>query len=112
LIKLLATVKDYGKSKYILYKMKFMGISKQITTLKTHLDKGGRVVIPAACRRELGLKTGDELLVRVQDGQIHLQTLEQAVLQGQALVRQYAGQRQLTEELIAERRKEAQSEEA
>ncbi|PKL75593.1 MAG: AbrB family transcriptional regulator [Candidatus Melainabacteria bacterium HGW-Melainabacteria-1] len=81
-------------------------ISK-LNTVKTHLGKGGRIVIPAAYRKQLGLKTGDELLLRIQDGEIHLQSISQAVQRAQSLVSQFAAQRSLADELIAERRQEA-----
>lgn len=36
------------------------------------LRDGGRIVIPAASRAALGLKTGDTLIARIADGELRL----------------------------------------
>lgn len=82
----------------------------KMPVLKTHLGKGGRIVIPASYRKQLGLQTGDELLLRIEDGGLHVQTLTQAIQRAQAIVGVYALQRQLSQELIEERRQTAQDE--
>ncbi len=76
--------------------------------VKTRLDQGGRVVIPAEYRRALGLRPGEEVILRLEDGEIRIISLAQAIRRAQAIVRQYvpAG-RSLSDELIAERRSEA-----
>lgn len=71
------------------------------------LDKSGRVLIPAEYRRQLGLKPGDELLVRIQDGEIHLSTFTQMITQAQAMVAKYTEQRNLSQELLTERKEAA-----
>ena len=74
---------------------------------KTKLGRGGRVVIPAEYRQALNLQVGDDLILRLKDGEIHLFTPGQALQQAQALVRHYLPPgRLLSEELIAERRQE------
>jgi bifunctional DNA-binding transcriptional regulator/antitoxin component of YhaV-PrlF toxin-antitoxin module len=68
-------------------------------------------VLPAPCRRKLGLKQGDEIIVLVQDGEARILTVEQAVLEAQERVRKYVGaQRSLVKELIHSRQQEAQRE--
>ena len=66
------------------------------------------MVIPAEYRRALGIQVGDELIVRLEDGEIRLLTLDRAIAQAQAAVRRYvpAG-RSLVDELLADRRAEA-----
>ena len=72
------------------------------------MSQGGRVVIPAGFRRALGLEVGDDVLLRLEEGQLRLITRRQAVKEAQELVRQYIPEgRSLVDELIAERRSEA-----
>jgi AbrB family looped-hinge helix DNA binding protein len=74
---------------------------------KTKLAEGGRVVIPAEYRQALGLHVGDELILRLEDGEVRIFTARQAIKRAQELVRRYIPQnRSLADELIAERRKE------
>ena len=76
--------------------------------MKTIIGDGGRLVIPAAYRKALGLKTGDEVLLTLEDGEIKLVSTHQAVARAQALVSKYVPKvRSLAEELIRERREEA-----
>ena len=79
---------------------------------RTKLAEGGRVVIPAEFRRALGIQVGDELIVRLEKGEIRLLTLDRAIAQAQEAVRRYvpAGT-SLVEELLADRREEAAREE-
>ena len=78
---------------------------------RTKLTEGGRVVIPAEFRRALGVQVGDELILRLENGELRLLTLDRAIAQAQEAVRKYvpAG-RSLVDELIAERRAEAAQE--
>ncbi|MSQ11220.1 MAG: AbrB/MazE/SpoVT family DNA-binding domain-containing protein [Dehalococcoidia bacterium] len=79
-----------------------------MTTTKTRLGKGGRVVIPAQFRKAQGLNEGDHLLLIVEDGSLRLLTVAQAIKEAQALVRKLNPKgRRLSEELLAERRAEA-----
>jgi AbrB family looped-hinge helix DNA binding protein len=72
------------------------------------LGPDGRVVIPAAFREAIGLKEGDVLFARLEDGEVRLLTPTAAIRRAQALVRQYVPEGvSLVDELIAERRKEA-----
>jgi len=75
------------------------------------IAEGGRVVIPADYRRALGLKVGDEVILRMADGEVHILTRCQAIKKAQALVRKYVRDRKsLVRELIRERRGEAANE--
>jgi AbrB family looped-hinge helix DNA binding protein len=72
------------------------------------LCEGGRVVIPAEVREQLGLKVGDRLVLRVEDGEIRLFTREQGIRKVQAWFAPYRKEGvSLSDELIAERRAEA-----
>ncbi len=79
-----------------------------MTVSRTKLGEGGRVVLPAAFRRALGVKPGDNLLLRLEDGEVHLTSLRAGIRRAQTIVRQYVpATRSLADELIAERRAEA-----
>ncbi len=78
---------------------------------KTKLGQGGRVVIPTEYRRKLGLEAGDEILMRLDEEGLRLYTPAQAVARAQALVRRHIPEaRDLADELISERRAEAERE--
>jgi len=78
---------------------------------KTKLSDGGRVVIPAEIRKALGLDIGDEIVMRVEDGEVRLTGLRQSIARAQQLVRGYVKEGvSLSEELIADRRREAEGE--
>ena len=82
-----------------------------MTQIKTRLGEGGRIVIPAEYRQALGLNVGDEVILRLEDGQVRIMTLRQAIKRAQELVSRYVPQeRSLADELIAERRLEAENE--
>jgi bifunctional DNA-binding transcriptional regulator/antitoxin component of YhaV-PrlF toxin-antitoxin module len=68
-------------------------------------------VIPAEFRRELGVNTGDEVVMHLEDGELRIVTLERAIRRAQELVRRYVPEgRSLVAELLAERRREAERE--
>jgi AbrB family looped-hinge helix DNA binding protein len=76
--------------------------------MKTKIREGGRLVIPSAYRKALGLKPGDEVLLSLEDGEIRVVSTRQAVARAQTLVRHYIPKgRKLSEELIKDRREEA-----
>lgn len=75
--------------------------------IRTRLAEGGRIVIPAEYRQALGLQVGDEVILRLEDGEVRVFTPNQAIKRAQELVRRYIPQgRSLSDELIAERRLE------
>jgi len=75
------------------------------------MSEGGRVVIPAEIRKALGVKDGDTVLWELVDGAAHLTTQRERMRRAQAFVRQYVPQGvSLVDELIAERRAEAERE--
>jgi antitoxin PrlF len=75
--------------------------------MKTIIREGGRLVIPSAYRKALGLKPGDEVLLILEEGEIRMISARQAIIRAQSLVRRYIPQdRSLSGELIRERREE------
>jgi AbrB family looped-hinge helix DNA binding protein len=78
---------------------------------KTQIGKSGRIIVPAKLRKELDIRPGDEIVMRLEEGQIRLIPLRQAVKQAQKIVREYVPQSaSLVDDLIRERRHESQDE--
>lgn len=79
---------------------------------KAILASGGRIVIPAEYRRALGMCVGDRLFVEIVDGELRILTARQAIKRAQALFGSSAAEdgRSFVDELIAERRAEADRE--
>lgn len=73
----------------------------------------GRLVVPAAYRRTLGIEGGGQVLLTIDGDEVRLAGRDAAVRRAQGLVKAYvpAGTR-LSDELIAERRAEAARESA
>jgi AbrB family looped-hinge helix DNA binding protein len=77
-----------------------------MTQVKTKIDEGGRIVIPAEYRQALGLQVGDEVILRLEGRELRIFTLNQAIKRAQELVsRSIPQERSLADELIAERRR-------
>ena len=78
---------------------------------RVKLNENGRIVIPAAMREALQVKPGDELLLHLEDGELHVTTRMQRIRRAQELVRRYVPEGvSLADELIAERREAAKRE--
>jgi AbrB family looped-hinge helix DNA binding protein len=72
---------------------------------------GGRIVIPAPLREKLGVKPGDTVWLEEDNEQVRISSVRQAIRKAQDLVRQYVPEGvSLVDELIAERRAEAERE--
>lgn len=72
----------------------------------------GRTVIPASLREQLGIKDGDQLLWEIHDGELIVTTRAAQLRKARALFQQYIPQNSpsIVDELIAERRAEAELE--
>ena len=80
-------------------------------TIAVRIEKSGRVLIPAVIRRRLNLEEGNEVLLRIDGTGIQMGTRQQALDRIQKRLRQYIPEnRVLSEELIEERRAEADRE--
>jgi AbrB family looped-hinge helix DNA binding protein len=75
--------------------------------IRAKLAEGGRIVIPVEYRQALGLHVGDEVILRLEDGEVRIFTPQQAIKRAQELVRRYAPtERSLSAELLEERKME------
>ncbi len=79
------------------------------TTLR--VADGGRIVIPAEVRERLGLEVGADLVMTVEDDRATLMNAKAARRRARQRVRRYvAPGASLSEELMAQRKKEARRE--
>jgi len=80
---------------------------------RVRIAPGGRVVIPVAFRKALGVEVGDSVVIELKDDELRLRSRQAAIKKVQAMVRNCLPDdgRSLADELIAERREEAAREE-
>jgi len=77
-------------------------------TITTTVAEGGRIVIPAAYRRALGIRPGDEVVLRLDKGEVRLSTRALARRRAREYVRSLVPKGvSLVDELIRERRESA-----
>ncbi len=75
---------------------------------RVQIRSGGRFVLPAKLRKELQIKAGDEIVLRLENGSVRLVPLHQAVIIAQQTVKKYVPQgTSLVEDLIQARKEEA-----
>ena len=69
------------------------------------INENGRVVIPVSFRKALGIRCGDEVVLRVEEDELRITTLKSRVARAQRRIGRYLGKGgRLSAELIAERR--------
>jgi AbrB family looped-hinge helix DNA binding protein len=75
---------------------------------RVQLHSGGRFVLPARLRKELKIKAGDEIILRLENGSVRLVPLPLAVRLAQQTVKKYVPKgKSLVEDLIKSRKEEA-----
>jgi len=85
--------------------------SNHLYPTKTKLELDGRVVVPQAFWRAVGLKENDSVMVSIEGDTIRLMSLPASIRRAQALVRRFVPEGvSLVDELLAERREEAKRE--
>jgi AbrB family looped-hinge helix DNA binding protein len=78
---------------------------------RARVNENGRLVIPASYRKALGIKAGDEVILRMEDDELRITTMKRRIERAQRRVRQYVKPGvSLVDELIAERREAAKRE--
>ena len=80
-------------------------------TYTTHLEKSGRILIPASVRRQLGLSEGSQVIVKVEaSGELQVTSRSQALAKVRAKIRKFIPPTQdLAAELIRDRQEPARS---
>lgn len=72
---------------------------------RTKMGEDGRIVIPAAYRKQLDLKPGEELIMRLEHDELHLTSFKRSLKKAQQLVQKYAKNKSL-QKILKEMRKE------
>jgi AbrB family looped-hinge helix DNA binding protein len=79
--------------------------------IRQRVNQNGRVVIPAAFRKALGIEVGDEVVLRLQGDELRITTQLRRIQRAQRRARQYVKPgTSLVRELLAERREAAKNE--
>jgi AbrB family looped-hinge helix DNA binding protein len=79
--------------------------------IHARVDGHGRIVIPAELRERLGIEPGHRVALSLDDGVITIVTADEAARRLRETVAKYVvSDRSLVDELIAERRAEAERE--
>jgi len=76
-----------------------------MSVMHAKIGRGGRLVIPATQRRDLGISEGDEVVLETEGHALRVVALKQAVAEAQELVCSHNPQRKsLSNSLIRDRR--------
>jgi AbrB family looped-hinge helix DNA binding protein len=82
-----------------------------MSNVRLRVNENGRVVLPAAFRKALDIRPGDQVLACLEGGEVRITTLKRRIERAQRHVRQFVKPgRSLADELIAERREAAKHE--
>lgn len=74
---------------------------------RTQVREGGRIVIPSPIRKKLHLEIGEEVILKLEQDELHVVTLKNAILKAQHLIQKYnPSHKKLTEELFKLRKEE------
>ena len=85
--------------------------TKQTMRATLRVADGGRIVLPAAVRKQLGIEIGAKVVITVTGDEATLMSRQAALRRAQEIVRRYIPPGvSLSEELMAERKLEAERE--
>ena len=91
--------------------MPLLGELAMFEEARTRMSQNGRIVIPATFRKALGVDEGDDLVLRLQDGELRITTLQRRIQRAQERARRYVKPGSSpVDELLKERRKAAKRE--
>ncbi len=81
------------------------------TIVTTKVTQGGRIVIPAEMRKQLGIEVGEKVNLEFDDGYLKVTTSKAALRRlRENLQKHILDEVSIVDELIAERREEAENE--
>lgn len=78
-----------------------------MSSIIAQVSAGGRIVIPAEIRRKMDIHSGDQVILSYHDGELHIATRKKRLQQAKEMVKAHAGAISLAEQLLVERRAEA-----
>lgn len=80
------------------------------TIVKTKVTQGGRIVIPAEMRKRLGIEIGEDVSLSLEDNSLRIMTQKESIRRAQERFRRLIPEGvSIVDELIADRRKEAEN---
>lgn len=83
-------------------------MTSAMTSRTVRILDGGKLVLPASFRRQLGFNVGDTVIIEMIDGELHVRSRSSALTSARKLMRQLVPEGvSLSDELIADRRAEA-----
>ena len=79
--------------------------------IQQRVNENGRIIIPAAFRKALGIEVGDEIVLRIQGDELRITTQQRRIQRARRRARQYVKPgTSLVNELLTERREAAKNE--
>lgn len=79
--------------------------------LRVRISKDGKITIPSTYRKILKIKNGDEMLLNLKDNSLILSSVKGALEKARQIVNQhFSSEVSLVDQLITERREEANRE--
>jgi AbrB family looped-hinge helix DNA binding protein len=85
-------------------------VEDQMLAVKARVNEQGRLVIPAEVRAASGISPGSEVVLEVREGEVRMRSIAAAAARVQKKYKRLARGRKIVDELLAERREEAQRE--
>jgi AbrB family looped-hinge helix DNA binding protein len=70
-----------------------------MSEFRAKMNENGRIVIPAACRRLLDIKPGEDLILLVEDHELRVFSLQHSLQKAKAIVRLHAKNKSLVKQL-------------
>lgn len=82
-----------------------------MVAIRAKVVEGGRIIVPSSYRKEMGIAKGDTVLIELHGDELRVRPARSALKRLQEKLRAHAPQEgSVVEELIADRRAEAESE--
>lgn len=81
-----------------------------MTEFRAKISENGRIIIPAVCRRQLHLESGDDLIIRVDNNELRIYSAKHSLKKAQMLVKKHAKGKKLVTMLSKMRREELDNE--
>jgi len=78
--------------------------------MRAKMTENGRIVIPAAFRHQLHLEPGEELVIRIDNDELRVFSLKHSLKKARLLVKKYAKNKNLVQELKALRKEDSENE--
>lgn len=77
---------------------------------RVKIGEDGRILIPIFCRRQLKLSPGEEIIIKLDNNELHLFSLKQSLKNAQKIVKSYAKNQNLVKKLRQIRQEDSSDE--